>query len=61
MPKLQCQTCGGMAEVDQKLRGEMLRELTGKVKNRQNAEIPELCRQLQNEIKIRNEQCKACK
>lgn len=22
MPKLQCQTCGGMAEVDQKLRGE---------------------------------------
>ena len=49
-----------LEEIEDRI-GGMLRELTGKVKNHQNAEIPELCRLLLNEIKIRNEQCKAYK
>ena len=49
-----------LEEIEDRI-ADLLRELSGKVKNHQNAEIPELCRQLLNEIKIRNEQCKAYK
>ena len=40
---------------------EMIRQLSGMVRSHENNSIPELCRNLVNEIKIRNEQCKACK
>lgn len=40
---------------------EMIRQLSGMVRSHANNSVPELCRNLINEIKIRNELCKACK
>ncbi len=40
---------------------EEIKKLFAAVQNRQNSEIPEICRQLQTTIKIRNEKCKSYK